>query len=367
MRMLGTVEDHVLASVLETPAMGPVLRTGAWAVGSLVRRRPLSLQATLFAGPARNRSLADTLIRSDPDVVYLDGVRTFPLFLALLERGKPRRLVVDFDDLMSRRMSEYWESGAVPLGYVDKKLPRWARGLISHRTLGRVVLRYERSMLERVERAMTEGGDGAVLVSSVDASLLRSRLPQALSSKIWTIPPCVDIVRPVGAADGPPTFVFIGSDEQAHNRLTIRYLLSTWQSCRPAAKLVIAGPMVRSWPVVENVVFTGWIENPSDLYRPGSVMIAPSFTRGGIKTKVLHAFAHGCPAVGNEATFEALPLPGYPFCFTTDEQLREFLRDARHRTAALHEAAAVGQRCLSQHFSREGFERAWREVLSGAN
>ena len=264
-------------------------------------------------------------------------------------------------------MSEYRESGAVPLGYVAKELPRWVSGLVNQRLLGRAVLNYEHGMLERVERLMTLHADGVVLVSSVEASLLRSRIPSAIGDKIHAIPPCVDIVRPVEAAKGPPTFVFIGSDEQAHNRLTIGYLLSMWESCRPAARLSIAGPMVRSWPAVENVVFTGWIENPSDLYRPGRVMIAPSFIRGGIKTKVLHAFAHGCPAVGNAATFEALPLPGYPLCFDGDEPLREFLGDLRRHADALQEAALLGQRCLRDHFSRERFERAWKGVLSGAD
>jgi glycosyltransferase involved in cell wall biosynthesis len=262
-------------------------------------------------------------------------------------------------------MTEYGDSGTVPLGYVGKKLPRWARGLVDLQALGRALLRYERGMLERVERLMTEGADAVVLVSSIEASLLRSRVSPALSERVWVIPPCVDIVRPVERAPGPIEFVFLGSDEQAHNRLTIAYLLSMWQSCRPAARLVIGGPMVRTWPAVENVHFTGWLENPSDLYRPGSVMIAPSFIRGGVKTKVLHAFAHGCAAVGNEATFEALPLPEYPFCFTGDDGLREFLRDVPRQAAALHEAALAGQRCLREHFGREGFELAWGRVLSG--
>lgn len=365
--MLGPIEDHMLSTVLEPRAVGPISRAGVWAAGSLLKRRPLSLQAVLFADPATNRALADTLVRSNPDVVYLDGVRTFPLFVTLQQRAKVRRLIVDLDDLMSRRMSEYRGSGMVPLGYVGKKLPRWASGLVNQRFLGRAVLDYERGMLERVERLMTMGADGVVLVSSVEASLLRGRVPPAMGDRVQVIPPCVDIVRPVEAAQGPPTFVFLGSDEQAHNRLTIDYLLSMWESCRPAARLLIAGPMVRSWPTVENVVFTGWIENPSDLYQPGSVMIAPAFIRGGIKTKVLHAFAHGCAAVGNTATFEALPLPGYPFCFDGDEPLRGFLGDLPRQSAALHEAALLGQRCLREHFSREGFERAWKRVLSGAD
>src|SRR5258706_2861402 len=115
---LGPVEEHVLSTVLEARSLAPVLRAGLWAAGSLFTRQPLSLQALLFADPARNRSLADALARANPDVVYLDGVRTYPLFQALDRRRAVGRIVVDFDDLMSRRMAEFAGSGVVPLGYV---------------------------------------------------------------------------------------------------------------------------------------------------------------------------------------------------------------------------------------------------------
>lgn len=365
MRRLGPIEEHVLSTVLERRAIGPLCRAGAWSAGSLLKRRPLSLQTILFADSAENRGLAERLAQADPDVVYLDGVRTFPLFLALLRRRKVRRIVVDFDDLMSRRMAEFGSSGVVPLGYVGKSLPAWVRAIASPQALGRAVLAYERGMLERVERQMTLQADAVSLVSTADAALLLGGLPGSARAKVRVIPPCMDVVRPVAATDGPLRFVFIGSDRQSQNRLTIEYLLKIWESARPSAPLVIAGPMVQVWPAVENVSFTGWLEDTSVLYEPGSIMITPSFIRGGIKTKVLQAFAHGCPAVGNDATFEGLPLEGYPFRFNTDDQLRAFLADLPGTADALHEAAVTGQRVLREHFSREGFDLAWKRVLSG--
>jgi glycosyltransferase involved in cell wall biosynthesis len=175
----------------------------------------------------------------------------------------------------------------------------------------------------------------------------------------------MDVVRPVAPANGPPRCVFLGSDRQSQNRLTIEYLLKIWDSARPATPLVIAGPMVQAWPAVENVSFAGWLEDTSVLYTPGSIMITPSFIRGGIKTKVLQAFAHGCAAVGNDATFEGLPLDDYPFRFNTEGQLRGFLADLPRMGPALQAAAVLGQRVLREHFSREGFDLAWKRVLSG--
>jgi hypothetical protein len=365
MRSFGTLDEHVLSTVLESRRPGPVLRAGAWVAGAMLRGRPLSLQATLFADGARNRALADTIRRADPDVVYLDGVRTYPVLEALIERGGVRRIVTDFDDLMSRRMAEFRSSGVVPLGYVGKSLPGWARGLANQQAFGRAVLDYERGMLQGVERRMTAAGDAAVLLSTADAAMLRDLVAPELRERVHVIPPCFDVVRPVPDGPQPVRFVFIGSDRQSQNRLTIEYLVSVWAECRPAAPLVIGGPMVRQWPETPNVTFTGWLERTSDLYTPGSVMLTPSFIRGGIKTKVLDAFAHGCAAIGNEATFEGLPqLDAYPFRFD-DAGLRAFLADLPRQAGPLHEAARMGQKVLREHFSREGFVRAWEGVLSG--
>jgi glycosyltransferase involved in cell wall biosynthesis len=220
-------------------------------------------------------------------------------------------------------------------------------------------------MLQGVERRMTAAGDAAVLLSTADAAMLRDLLAPELRERVHVIPPCFDVVRPVPDEPQPVRFVFIGSDRQSQNRLTIEYLVSVWAECRPAAPLVIGGPMVRQWPETPNVTFTGWLERTSDLYTPGSVMITPSFIRGGIKTKVLDAFAHGCAAIGNEATFEGLPqLDAYPFRFD-DAGLRGFLADLPRQAGPLHEAARMGQKALREHFSREGFVRAWEGVLSG--
>ena len=366
MHRIGTLEEHVLSTVLEPRSLGGIARAGTWAAGSLVKGRPLSLQTVLFADSAKNDALADTLMRSDPDVIYLDGVRTYPLFLALKQR-KPKRIIVDFDDLMSRRMDEFGSSGVVPLGYIEKSLPGWARTLANPQALGRAVLSYERGMLASVERNMTTCSDGVVLVSSVDAALLSEGLSSAAREKVWVIPPCVDVVHPVPPPGAPLRFVFIGSDRQSQNRLTIEYLHALWDKVRPSATLVIAGPMVRDWPPVPNMVFSGWIENTADLYAPGSIMITPSFIRGGIKTKVLQAFAHGCPAVGNDATFEGMGLEGYPFCFNTDDQLEAFIADLPQQAGRLQEAAVAGQQYLRERFSREGFELAWKRALTGVH
>src|SRR5262245_32024854 len=77
----------------------------AWVFG-LARRRPLPLQCAIFADSVN--SLMDTLPRN-VDFAYFDGVRTLLLIRKFRKKYPGARIVVDLDDLMSRRM-QLWLS-----------------------------------------------------------------------------------------------------------------------------------------------------------------------------------------------------------------------------------------------------------------
>ena len=59
MHRLGPIQEHVLSTVLEPRAVGSIARAGAWALDSIVRRRPLSLQTVLFADSSKNRARSE--------------------------------------------------------------------------------------------------------------------------------------------------------------------------------------------------------------------------------------------------------------------------------------------------------------------
>ena len=123
-----------------------------------------------------------------------------------------------------------------------------------------------------------------------------------------------------------------------------------WQRLAPPAELVIVGRLQRTYPSVRNVTYAGFVADLRDVYTADSVLLTPAFAAGGVKTKVVEAFAYGCPVLGNHATFDGLPLPkSYP--------LRLPLR-------ALDEVVAQPERHLKPSSSRPTWGRPWSTARS---
>src|SRR5690606_26730862 len=93
-------------------------------------------------------------------------------------RGVRRRfpevaLVVDIDDLLSRRFDEMLERRLpLSLGYLDGTLPRQVARMTASSMLARAVLRYERMALRHAEREVMRLADRVVLVNRHEANLL---------------------------------------------------------------------------------------------------------------------------------------------------------------------------------------------------
>jgi hypothetical protein len=101
------------------------------------------------------------------------------------------------------------------------------------------------------------------------------------------------------------------------------------------------------------------------VYAPGSVLVTPSFLRGGIKTKVLEAFAHGVPVVGNSVTFEGLDLPDYPLCLDERDALADFLRTPSSHSGAIARALKMEEECLRRDHAEPVFAMRWADAILG--
>jgi glycosyltransferase involved in cell wall biosynthesis len=345
---------HVLNTVLERK--NP-LEIGQ-AVWNGVRQRS-PLQSWLF-DTAHNRRIAET-IPADTDVVYLDGIRTIHILERLRQRLPTARLVVDFDDLMSRRTESLMEVGeGMSPGYLTDMMPQWGRKLAQTSNTG---LRYERGALRRWEMRVCELADEVVLLSPVEAAILNTRLPRSARATIRVLPPPQDTMRGPQALKAPLRFVFIGMDTLTQNRLTIEYLLDLWRRLSPPTPLHIFGRMSKPWPETPNVFFHGYVSSLEEVYDPHSILISPVLLRGGIKTKVLEAFAWGTPVVGNEGTFEGMALSHYPI----KEPLEQLVIDIRAegRLAQLNAAARVGNEYVRRHHDPGVISAAWRTLIAG--
>ena len=176
------------------------------------------------------------------------------------------------------------------------------------------------------------------------------------------IPPVIPEVS-AAVANAPITrFVFIGSDGLVQNRLTIEYLVELWAELRPAVRLHIFGKQNNAYPATEGVVFEGFVEHVTDVYAPGSIMLAPSFVRGGVKTKILEAMSFGNVPVGNDITFEGIQADCSALVFT-EAQLRALVRDPQSwRQQLLAEGALAIEQVQVSH-SAERVGAAWAEVV----
>ena len=123
--------------------------------------------------------------------------------------------------------------------------------------------------------------------------------------------------------------------------------------------------MASDWPAVPGVVFRGYAPDLIDVYSIDSALVSPGVLRGGLKTKVLEAFAFGCAVIGNGITFEGLYLEGYPLQLEKPEEFEDVLKSPALHLQEMSVAAALGQEYLRKSVSREQFQENWRVALGG--
>jgi hypothetical protein len=354
-----------LDNLLEKKSIRAILWTVARALQSILSGNLPSLQCLLFCDRANHEQLAMDLQNDPPDTLYLDGVRTF-YFLRHLRGLKLRvRIVVDLDDLMSRRMESLSSTGtALSLGYLEDKIPAALRAMIAGRSVSKLVARYERFALTRVENQIGEWADAVTLLSPIEGEALRVRYEQlGCKARVHLIPPAVDVVTPPQHYGAFSRFIFIGTDTLPQNKLTIQRILDLWRSKRPKSEIHVFGHMTSRWPVVPGVVFRDYAPSLADVYVEGAVLLAPGVLSGGIKTKVAEAFANGCAVIGNEISFEGFRLDNYPLLINEDAELEKLIAAPASHLDSMRTAAVVGQDYVKAFLSREQFKRSWRQVL----
>jgi glycosyltransferase involved in cell wall biosynthesis len=371
---IGSVTNDRLTNAFEDPsAVRSILFSSMALLAGLLSGRPLPLQCALFASAARrSASLADGC---PTDVVYLDGIRTLLLMRRLRRRQPKLRIVVDLDDLMSRRY-DFASRGGLPLslGYLERLLPRALTRLAVAGKIARLVLWYECLALRNAERELLRLADSVVLLNRSEAAMLEragSGLPAPPRAKVVAIPPFAKTVSP----DRQSTFsslapswraIFVGSDVLVQNRMTIAYLLDLWSVFQIETPLHIYGRQKGRWPIVPNVTFSGYVADIEEAYRPGSIMVYPCLVPGGIKTKVLEAFAHGVPVVGNSATFEGILPIDYPLVIDEQADLVALLKAPAANVEDLERATSIASAYIAQEHSARLFAERWKRAIQNA-
>jgi glycosyltransferase involved in cell wall biosynthesis len=351
-----------LHNLLETRAVLDLTGAATQWSRSLLRGRPLPLQTVLYSGTKEIRSLVKALRAGEFQAIYVDSVRSQILIRMLRAELPNARIVVDFDDLMSRRMQLLSEGRiTLSLGFLQHSVPRALRWSIEG-PLSRLLVRYEASALAHAEQELAKSVQAVVLVSSAERDLFRHRLASELRDSVHALPPPAASYRQATRVSAPYRFVFIGSDRLAQNRLSIDLLLQLWRQLSPATELHLYGRQQRHDQVLPNVHWHGFVEDASEAYASGSILLLPVVLAGGIKTKVIEAWSFGCPVLGNRLAFEGLDVTDYPLICQESGWGRYLLDPAAH-AEEWNSAAQIGNAFVRSALSREHFGIKWRSLM----
>lgn len=312
--------------ILATHNLGAMIKVGlrfAWGLFT----KPLPLQVLLFSDQKEIQRIEYVVNNFKPDAVFIESERSYFLIRAMRQRWPKLRIVCDIDDLMSRRMTEWSRHGnTISFGYVARFIPAPLQKLLAGPLAG-TICRYEAATLEAVEQELLALCDNVVLLSSKEVELLKKVTSLALQPKIALIPPACE-PQPIKRPTQPIRFVFVGSDALLQNRLTIEYLINLWRQHALQTPLAIYGEMTRIYhDLPAYVELMGFAESLSSIYTDNSILLSPSFVKGGIKTKILEAMEFGTLAVGNAISFEGIASANaYPL-INDEAQLIQFLQD----------------------------------------
>lgn len=360
-----SVETYRMRTLLEVARKRDWLRALLYSLWKLCLGRAPSLQCMLYSAKSEVERLADAIVGGEFDAIYLDSVRSVALLRELNERVPHHRITVDFDDLLSRRMEllaiNRWP---IQLGHVQNWFPVALRRRIEGRW-SRIIAHFESIALRRVEREVCKLAHAAVLVSPAEAALLEERLPGA-HARIHGIPPAYRVSNRPIEIKGPLRFVFIGSDTNGQNRQSIDYLLHLWRRIQPSTGLHIYGRQCRSYADITNVYWHGYVQTLEAVYTDDSILALPVLRPGGIKTKLLEAWAYGRPALINELAMEGLELSDYPLIVRNDDW-GSYVEDPTAHTMLWGRAAEIGRYFVEQQLSCEKFSAQWKSVVFGAS
>lgn len=327
------------------------------------RRKALPLQCVLFAASSQVEEVLTAIRAHSPDVVYFDTIRCASLVIAVSQTFPDLKLVADFDDLMSRRCAALRAVGrGFTLGYLARFLPGFVQRLCRSTIFSSILLRREERALRRTEAVMASLVDSIMLVSQVDAEEFTALLPSGLPCNVIVAPPPFKLVHPVRTPQEPLRYIFIGSDSLLQNRITIEWLVDLWQKKGYSVPLHIYGKQSGAYNSSPAVVFEGYAESLSDVYAPNSIVLAPSFVSGGVKTKIAEALAHGIITIGNELAYEGLGIDDNPLVFRED-----FLENVPAIAPQHLEAWTAGARLLQDYFlanfGHEAYRSAWVKAI----
>jgi len=175
-------------------------------------------------------------------------------------------------------------------------------------------LRYQASMLERLERTLPERLDLNVMMSPVDAARLKVLAPRA---RTVVVPNGVDTeyFRPPGVeAEVPGRVTFLGPTYMFPNRDAVDFFLAdVWPTVRrrsPDSTFITIGKVSAAdrarYEAIKGVNCLGYVPDIRPHMAQGACTVVPIRVGGGTRLKILDAWAMGRAVVSTSIGCEGL-------------------------------------------------------------
>jgi glycosyltransferase involved in cell wall biosynthesis len=265
---------------------------------SLVNGEPVLIARDRVAAMfARLRGL---VMENQFDVIHADQLWMAPYALEAAramppERTRPR-LVLD-------------QHNAVHL--IPRRLMDGARN-----TLARAGWRREAAQMARYERQTCLAFDRVVTVTAEDARALAGLYPPGRAPAFNVIPICVDpgLTRPQPRPEGSPNLLFMGGMHWPPNADGVRWfaneVLPAVLAGQPQARLLAVGRQppdeLRSGSSMETIEAPGYVDDAQPYWARSQVFVVPLRAGGGMRVKILDAWARGVPVVSTTIGAEGL-------------------------------------------------------------
>ena len=317
-------------------------------------------QVALFNTRENIDKLAQLLRAQRPRIIFVEGGRLVPLLDAAIRQAsfyrRDFKIIVDIDDLMSRRYKEYNRIGAgLQMGMLGANLQKLVN------TVGKVVtncvLSIEAARMKRCEVDIMRTADDVMFSSDYERRMAeKMAYPSSARTHrhIVGFPPAK---QNVNSKSGALTFCFIGSDKLFQNYLSIKNLTDLWKAYNVPHKLIIIGKCTKTYAAHPNVKFAGFVLDVGKVYDDADAMLSFSYVRGGLKIKSLEALSLGLPVVLNKTSAEGLiGFEDYELKFN-EQVLIHFLQQSPEVIRAMLSAAAQKiPAAFDENWSREKLE-----------
>ena len=251
------------------------------------------------------------------------------------------------------------------------------------------VWRREAASLRQTEAEWCRASDLCLAISDEDREVLQSLAP---TNRVVTVPAGSAIsteIPPVPRAVCEPHFLHLGNlDWPPRMEGLLWFLREVWPLARatiPDVRLSIAGKLSRAARKCiarlnpENVAILGYVPEVDPLAQNCAGLVVPMRSGGGIKIRVLTAWAKGWPVVGTRLMTEGLPALDGVNCLAADEpdalaeRMRRLCCEPRLRAALVRAGyevcnaqfswSAIARRVIQEHQHCLGTHKAKPSVL----